>query len=66
LGALGYQQVHSLLRVILRHTEQLCTLIAILNENQLELLVLYLSEEALLSIAHLIWPHRDDVLDILL
>ena len=48
---------------MLRHTEQLCTLIAILNENQLELLVLYLSEEALLSIAHLIWPHRDDVLD---
>ena len=49
LGAHGYQEITSLLRVILKHTDQLCTLIAILNDDCPELIALDLTEDALLS-----------------
>ena len=49
LGAHGYREINSLLRVILQHTDQLCTLIAILNDDQPDYLALDLAEEALLG-----------------
>jgi len=75
LGAHGYREINSLLRVILQHTDELRTLIAILNDDQLEYLAPDLTEEALLGNGslppgeyykysppdptHLIWAPRD-------
>jgi len=75
LGAHGYQEINSLLRVILKHTKQLCTLIAILNDDRPEFLAPDLTEDTLLSSGshppreyykylppdptHLIWASED-------